>query len=1117
MISGNVALFAAPGAATPSEVQLTRSPLSVVFRLSQCSWSAAGLILIVGTLISWQVSLLNIRQQHLEQRNQTITELASIRARLEGVVLNIFSATSAIAGVIVHQGEISPDLFATLARQAIEAHPHIRNIGIAPDDVLTLLSPLEGNRQAIGLRYADNPIQFVDVRKARQTGKPIFSGPHQLIQGGQGLIARVPVFTRVGTKPGELPRYWGGVSVVTDVEALLDAAQVHSTQSLVTGLRIVAPQADRPENILRGEPELFSRHNPVCMPVQVPGVTWQLCAAPQNGWSVISPFPKPHFFIGLFNTLLLSAFVWWLVERPKQIQRRNQHLQQEIDERVRAEQKLRFSEQKYASFFQLMPDMVGITRLEDGCFLEINQGFTRVSGWRSEEVIGRTSIELGLWTIDERKQAVALLKQHGRLENFLFSLRLKSGELHHAVMFLNPIRVDGQDCLYFIARDINELKLAQLRLEQEQARLRDLLQTVPAMIWMKGPEGIYLSCNSRFERFTGIAEAQLIGRTDYDLFERNQAESFRAYDRRAIAAKAPSVNEEWVTYADDGHRELLETIKTPIYDPGGQLLGVLGIAWDITEKKRFEEELVRERTRFINLVDSVDGIVWEADALTLRFTYVSREAERLLGYLIEDWSSEQFWYQHLHPEDRERVYTATVTATARGENHELSYRFLAADGRVVWIQDRITVVMEDGQSRWRRGIMVDTTQDKEDEARRLALENQLRQAQKIEAIGRLAGGVAHDFNNQLSVILGYADLMRQSQLTGEKRSSYISQIIRAASQSRDITRQLLAFSRQEVITPQVLDLNLLVKGIHKGLARLIREDIRFEVRTASDLWPVYMDPTQVDQILMNLIVNARDAIAGHGQVTIETANVVLDADFTRQYPDLTPGEYVQLSVRDTGLGMSEETMLHIFEPFYTTKETGKGTGLGLATVYGIVIQNRGLVLAESALGVGSTFKIVLPRSHAAISRETVQQTAAELPRSSGTILLVEDEAMVRQLAQNILEESGYTVLVAARPSEALRICADRHQHIDLLLSDVIMPEMNGRELHRRIIDLRPDMKTVFMSGYAGDILQQGGDCRVPLIKKPFTVHLLLAAIEEQFRDSKKEGFVTSRKDGNHVS
>jgi CheY-like chemotaxis protein len=278
-----------------------------------------------------------------------------------------------------------------------------------------------------------------------------------------------------------------------------------------------------------------------------------------------------------------------------------------------------------------------------------------------------------------------------------------------------------------------------------------------------------------------------------------------------------------------------------------------------------------------------------------------------------------------------------------------------------------------------------------------------------------------------------------------------------------------------------------------------------------------MDPTQVDQILMNLIVNARDAIAGHGQVTIETANVVLDADFTRQYPDLTPGEYVQLSVRDTGLGMSEETMLHIFEPFYTTKETGKGTGLGLSSVYGIVIQNRGLVLVESALGVGSTFKIVLPRSHAAISRETVQQTAAELPRSSGTILLVEDEAMVRQLAQNILEESGYTVLVAARPSEALRICADRHQHIDLLLSDVIMPEMNGRELHRRIIDLRPDMKTVFMSGYAGDILQQGGDCRVPLIKKPFTVHLLLAAIEEQFRDSKKEGFVTSRKDGNHVS
>jgi nitrogen-specific signal transduction histidine kinase/CheY-like chemotaxis protein len=396
--------------------------------------------------------------------------------------------------------------------------------------------------------------------------------------------------------------------------------------------------------------------------------------------------------------------------------------------------------------------------------------------------------------------------------------------------------------------------------------------------------------------------------------------------------------------------------------------------------------------------------------------------------------------------------------------------------------------------------MVDTTQDKEDEARQQVLENQLRQAQKIEAIGRLASGVAHDFNNQLSVILGYADLIQQSPLNEEKRRSYTNQIIRAANQSRDITQQLLAFSRQEVVTPKILDLNLMVKGIKKGLGRLVGEDIGFDLRTARDLWPVYMDPTQMDQILMNLIVNARDAITGHGQVTIETANITLDADFTSQYPDLFPGDYVQLSVGDSGSGMSQETMLHIFEPFYTTKETGKGTGLGLATVYGIVTQNRGLILVESTLGVGSTFIIFLPRCHASGNSETIHPVISELPRNSGTILLVEDETTVRQMAQDILTESGYTVLAASRPSEALQICADRHQHIDLLLSDVIMPEMNGRDLSLQIHAMRPEIKTIFMSGYAADILQEGNDSQLPLIKKPFTLLSLLSTVKEQLDD-----------------
>nr|WP_320010790.1 PAS domain S-box protein [uncultured Desulfobulbus sp.] len=1056
----------------------------------------ACFILAVGTLFSWQLALLDREQDLLKQNAEAVNELAPMRARLEGAVLNLFNATTGISGVITHAGTISQKLFQALGEQAIDNNPAIHNIGIAPNDVITQIYPQKGNEQAIGFQYDESPTQYKDVRLARLAQGPIFSGPHHLVQGGRGLIARVPVFRR--STPASPLSYWGVVSVVTDVDQLLATAEVHDTESFVIGLKKESlTEGDANTVILLGTPELFEPKAPVCMPVDVPGTQWQLCAMPHNGWPVLAATHSLRLYIGLVFSLALALLVGWLAERPKRVQRHNLALRNEINERVLTEESLRFSEQKYSSIFQLIPDMAGITRLEDGCFIEINAGFTAVSGWNAQEVIGHSSIDLGLWTLEEREAAIALLRQHGVLENFPFKLRLKSGTYHHALMYLIPIQVNNRECLYFMARDVHAHKCTQLALEQERSNLRKLLQTVPALIWMKDAEGRYLSCNSRFERFVGQKESTIVGQDDYQLFNQEVAQAFRSYDQRALGNNAPSINEEWVTYADDGHRELLETIKTPVHDERGNLIGVLGIAWDITEKKRNEEELLKERIRFMNLVDSVDGIVWETDADSLSFTYVSREAQRLLGYPIQQWSEENFWLQHLHPEDQHWAHQATRDATAQGKDHELIYRFQAADGRTVWIQDRITVAMEEGRPRWRRGIMVDTTQEKESEHQRRTLENQLRQAQKIEAVGRLAGGVAHDFNNQLSVILGYADLMHQSHVSEEKQHTYVNQIIRAASHSRDITRQLLAFSRQEEISPQVLDLNLLVKGIKKGLGRLIREDINVEVRTSPDLWPVYMDSTQVDQILMNLIVNARDAIEGHGQITVTTENVTLEASYTCRYPDFSPGEYVQISIHDTGMGMQPETLLHIFEPFYTTKESGKGTGLGLATVYGIVTQNKGQVMVDSKLGVGTTFRVFLPRTHAPITEAIECPSEWILPQGTGTILLVEDEETVRQMAQDILTASGYTVLVASTPSKALAICRQPEIMIDLLLSDVIMPEMNGRELCRKIRKLRPNLKAIFMSGYAGDVLKEENECEVPLIKKPFTLHSLLKIIEDQ--------------------
>lgn len=1063
-------------------------------------WGTALLVLALGLLISMQLGRLDADRRLSDARSQVIQDLAIIRARLESGINAVFSATSGLSEVIAHQGGIGEDLFNALAHQAIKDSPQIRNIAIAPDNVITMVSPLEGNRQAIGLDYKTLPEQYASVRKAMQTGNPVFSGPYKLVQGGRGLIARVPVFTSAGVQPGAAPRYWGVVSVVIHVDVIMDAAGVFSTDALEIGLRDF-DDPNHPGELIRGDQALFSRQ-PVSMLIDIPGGSWQIVAVRKGGWPSSAATGSPFFYIGLVNSFFAAFFVGWLVARPYRERLRNQALRQEIADRIRAEEELRLSEQKYASIFHLMPDMVGITRMTDGCFIEINPGFTRISGWEAQEIIGRSSLDVGLWTPEARAGAVAIVRRQGQLDNYEFELGIKSGEKRDALMFLVPITVSGEDCLFFIARDITELKQAQRILESEQARLRNLLQTVPALIWMKDPEGVYLNCNSRFERFFGAREADIVGKTDYDFVDKELADFFREHDRRAMAADAPSVNEEWITYADDGHRELLETIKTPVRDAAGQLIGVLGVAWDITEKKRIEEALRTERTRFVNLVDSVDGVVWEADASTLTFTYVSRQAERLLGYPLTDWYAAGFWLQHLHPDDRQRVSALAEASTTRGEEHTLEYRFIDVNGKIVWVQDIVTVVNENGAPRWRRGILVDTTSRKEEEKIKRNLEAQLRQAQKMEAVGRLAGGVAHDFNNKLSVILGYADLARQSNVTQEKYQNYINQIIDAASQSRDITRQLLAFSRQETISPQVFSLNTLVKSVQKGLGRFIGEDIVFEVRLAKDLWPIKMDPVQGDQVIMNLIVNARDAMIEGGTLLVETRNAHLDASFVRQHPEhseIREGDYVHLKVSDTGCGISPETQQYIFEPFYTTKERGRGTGLGLSTVYGIVTQNNGVVLVESEQGVGTTFHVFFPRCDEELeAEEIVEVVKVSLPvKNIATILLVEDEEMVRQMTADILEQSGYTPIVAMTQQEAIAYCEQDDHTIDLLLTDVIMPGMDGRELSRQIQQLRPGIKVLFMSGYAAEVITEleAQTMTTDFIQKPFSMQLLLEKIE----------------------
>jgi nitrogen-specific signal transduction histidine kinase/ActR/RegA family two-component response regulator len=384
-------------------------------------------------------------------------------------------------------------------------------------------------------------------------------------------------------------------------------------------------------------------------------------------------------------------------------------------------------------------------------------------------------------------------------------------------------------------------------------------------------------------------------------------------------------------------------------------------------------------------------------------------------------------------------------------------------------------------------LIYDITERKRGEEERRKLEEQLFQAQKMESVGRLAGGVAHDFNNMLGVIIGRAEMALQQDVSNDKLQHNLKEILKAGLRSADLTRQLLAFARKQTAVAKILDLNDTISGMLQMLRRLIGEDIDLLWAPELDLWKVKIDPSQVDQILVNLVVNARDAISGVGAITMRTDNVAIEDSESAQTPELIAGQYVLLTVSDTGTGMTQEVRENIFEPFFTTKEMGKGTGLGLSTVYGIVKQNDGFIYVESEPEKGTTFKIYLPRVEVETAQVDSEEITLKRPTGTETVLLVEDDEGILDLGKMILENLGYTVLAAQTPVDSIRLAKEHPGDIHLLITDVVMPEMNGRELAELVGTIRPNLRCLYMSGYSADLIAHRGilDEGLNFIQKPF--------------------------------
>ena len=631
-------------------------------------------------------------------------------------------------------------------------------------------------------------------------------------------------------------------------------------------------------------------------------------------------------------------------------------------------------------------------------------------------------------------------------------------------------------------------------LRNSQQLFATVTNTSPALIWMSGLDKGCTWFNEPRLAFTGsMMEDQIGDGWTGSVHPADVHRTKRIYSQ-SFDAKVPFVMEYRLRRHDGEFRWIIDR-GHPRYDAGGKFVGYIGSCMDISEIKTLEGKLQEREATLQAITDSAqDGILMINNDGKISFW--NPAASRILGYEAEDAIGKTF-DQFFLPSRFSEQLGLTVTellSTGKGamSGKTIQTKAKRQDGTEVDIELSLAPVLLQGVYHL-TGIMRDISE-------RLLLQLQVEQAVKMETIGRLAGGVAHDFNNLLTVISGHGDMIQAQLGPQDPLNDHMKEIMLAASRASELTRQLLAFSRKQVLEPKVINLNATLNNMVKMLRRIIGEDITLSTALEPKLWNIKADPGQVEQVIANLSTNARDAMSSGGTLIIETCNEVLDETFCRFHASVVPGEYVRIAISDNGIGMSPEIRDKIFEPFYTTKEVGKGTGLGLAMVYGIIKQSGGTIDVYTELGIGTTFKIYFPRVYedAEYLPEVSQFRRSEEYKGKATILVVEDEEIVREMTVKLLRQYGYTVIAAMTGGDALLVCEELKVPVDLVLTDVVMPNMNGSQFVERLRRMWPDVKVLFMSGYTANVIAQQGilDPRTPFIQKPFRMLELLKRIKE---------------------
>jgi len=869
--------------------------------------------------------------------------------------------------------------------------------------------------------------------------------------------------------------YLGGAGAVVGVLVIVESAAIG------VGLHVLRrrdPRWTRPDRLLAAG-----------LVVHLLMLATQLLLPGGLGWLAVREIGLP-VLVGLSAAFVLAAQVFLEGERRREATRR-----------------IAFSESRYRSLYENNHAPMLLVDPADGAIADANPAAARFYGWSRGE-LRRLNID-DINTLPRAEVARNLeLAQKDPLEPFVFQHRRADGSVRDVEVFSGSIQADGRELLYSIVHDVSRRRQAERAARRHLAMLKRTEEIASVGSWEWEVATDRVTWSDELFRIFGLEPAP-----EAPPFAEHQAfylpgdhERLLAAVERCLADGTPYSLELRFRRADGEVRT--STVRgVAERDAAGRIHRLVGSLHDITERKQAEAAHRESLELLENLARQVPGVIYQfrkdPDG-TLAFPYASPGMDLIFELSPEDVRVDaSAVFARIHPDDLQPVNQAIDASAQTLGTFQAEFRVaLPAQGtRWRWSQAE-PQRLEDGVVLW-HGVILDVTDRKLAELEQENLREQLVQAQKLESVGRLAGGVAHDFNNMLNVIMGHAELALGSvPADGDPLRDHLQEIITSAERSAGLTRQLLAFARKQVATPRRLDLDETVTSMLRMLGRLIGEDIELVWKPSRRPTPVFIDPAQVDQVLANLCVNARDAIGErHGVISIETGRSTFDAQYCATHRGFLPGEYVLLAVSDDGCGMDRQTLASIFEPFFTTKEQGKGTGLGLATVYGIVKQNGGFINVYSEPGQGSTFRIYLPCQPASEHEDTGlddRAAPAVAARGTETVLIVEDEAAILDLTRSILERMGYDVLTAASPGEALAIAADHPGTIDLLITDVVMPEMNGRDLARRVHGHHPDLRPLFMSGYTSDVIAHQGvlDEGVDFLQKPFSATSLAAKVRE---------------------